>query len=142
MQNDQVFKQHPNLESYYQTSDETNFFKDSDAHVHAKSLKGKRVTEIVNENPGAANVSTKQTVTKANKTAPKLDDLTPMQKAKLRIEAIEVLETVEAVTEALKDETAKTVIAAGEARIEALELDAKILESEAATEPAKTEEEE
>ena len=47
-------------------------------------------------------------------------DLTPMQKAELRIVAIEKMETVADVEDALKGETAKTVIAAGESRIKTL----------------------
>lgn len=48
------------------------------------------------------------------------ETLTPMALAKLRVEAIDKLETVEAVEEVLKGETAKSVIKAGAAKIEAL----------------------
>lgn len=44
-----IFKLHPNLEVFYQTSDGTAFFKDHDAKNHAQTLKNKKVTAIFNE---------------------------------------------------------------------------------------------
>ena len=44
-----IFKQHPNLEVFYQTSDGTAFFKEHDAKNHAKTLKSKKVTAVFSE---------------------------------------------------------------------------------------------
>ncbi len=133
MKNDPVFKQHPNLKGYHETSDGVKFFKKADAHVHARSLKDKAVKFVVNGHPVEAaekadsKTSKKEKQGKASKkndSKPQgnQDNLTPSQKAKLAKEAIENLETVEAVEAALKDENYPSVIKAGEERIEALKL--------------------
>ena len=137
---DQVFKQHPSLKSYHKTSDGTPFYKKENAQAHARGLKDKKVTEVVNPDPKSAPSAPVQkpaskkdkgsnkpesTPSKNQNTLDKLEDLTPMQKAKLRKNAIAKLESVEAVKEALKDETAPSVLKAGEERIIALESKAK-----------------
>lgn len=118
-----VFELNENLEAYHQTSDGTKFFREYDAKSHARGLKDKEIKrvkrkdEVSEENTDAP--------AKKEKKASKGKSLTPMQEAKLRAEAVDKLENVEAVKEALKDETAKSVIKAGEARIETLEKDAQ-----------------
>lgn len=122
---DQVFKQHPSLKSYHKTSDGTAFYKKEHAQAHARGLKDKKVTEVVNPDPKAAPAPVEKTEQKSATSSQQLDDLTPMQKAKNRALAISNLETVDEVKESLKGETAKTVIEAGQERIEALEAKAK-----------------
>ena len=46
----EIFKQHPNLEKVYVTSDGTAFYQENDAKNHAKSLKDKTVEIVYNEN--------------------------------------------------------------------------------------------
>lgn len=105
MNKETLWDNYPNLKTFFETSNGTKFFKESDAKTHAATLEDKTV----------------KTLNRPMEDAPKSpDDLTPMQLAKLRIEAIEALETVEAIEAALKGETAKTVIAAGNAKIEAI----------------------
>ncbi len=109
MATDKVFKQHPELKQYFKTSDGAAFYKKEHASAHARSLKNRKVEEVKNTfETKAASDDTSEN---------KLDELTPIQKAKLRANDILKLDTVEAVEEALKDETAKTVIAAGKQRI-------------------------
>lgn len=145
-----VFAQNPNLESYHETSDGVKFFKAENAHVHARSLKDKSVKEVTKTSLMVDEVITEVKAKKADQLkkdetpkapdAPKTPDapkdeapeaakddqptatetLTPMAQAKLRIEAIEKLETIEAVEKALEGESAKSVKKAGEAKIEAL----------------------
>ncbi|AUS04489.1 hypothetical protein [Pseudotamlana carrageenivorans] len=102
-----VFKQHPHLKSYHETADGTKFFKPEHAKLHAKSLKDKAIKEV------------KRPVLESVEVV--LEELTPMQKAKLRVRDIKKLDTVEAVKAALEGETAKTVIEAGEQRIRAIQ---------------------
>lgn len=111
MKNQTVWDLHPKMQICYQTTDGVKFFKPENANTHARSLKDKTV-ETLKRPSGLEALEPK---------APKLDELTPMQKAKLRKRAIERLETIEAVKEALEGETAKSVIKAGEARIAELE---------------------
>lgn len=103
-----VFKAHPNLKSYFQTSDGVKFFTAHDAKTHARSLDDKSVEEV------------KRGSSKDNKTAKSKPEPSSFEKAKLRIDAIGALETVEEVEKALEGETAKTVREAGEKRIEAI----------------------
>lgn len=105
MKDKNVFDTHPKLKECFQTSDGTPFFQEHDAHTHARSLEDKEVKHL--KRPVKAIKATKK-------------KLTPMQEAQLRAEAIGKLETVEAVEAALKGETAKTVIAAGEEKIAAI----------------------
>ena len=114
---DPIFEANPKLEKYYKTADGNAFFTEHDAKNYAISLKSKKVETVerpfVEEKVKAAptgDTGTKETGKK----------LTPFEKAKLRIDAIEKLETVEDVEKALKDEKAKTVIAAGKKRIEVI----------------------
>lgn len=123
-----TFKRHPLLKEYFETSDGSKFFIDSDAKNHAKTLKDttvktvKRVDEIIKAVKEKAEAN-KTTAASSNKESD--SKITPMQAAKNRAEEITKLETVEAVKEALKDETAKSVIKAGEERIAELEADKK-----------------
>ena len=129
-----VFKKHPNLSKYYETSDGTPFFRDHDAKNHAKSLKDKTVktvergAEPVKEKTVKA-VKTSEKVEapkteKAAKTSDKKEvekgKLTPMQEAKLRVDAINEMATIAEVEKALEGETAKSVRKAGEERIAAI----------------------
>lgn len=142
---DQVFKQHPSLKSYHKTSDGTAFYKKEHAQAHARGLKDKKVTEVVNPDPKSTpsapaqkptsakpkkngnkpnsqtNKGADDTLQPSNDNAPNLDDLTPMQKAKLRVHAIKKLDSVSEVEAALKGETAKSVIEAGQTRIKAIQ---------------------
>ena len=45
-----VFKQNPNLEKYFATSDGENFYNENDAKNYAKNLKDKTVKTVLNEN--------------------------------------------------------------------------------------------
>ncbi|MGV8814747.1 MAG: hypothetical protein ACOH2D_11625 [Gelidibacter sp.] len=140
-----VFTQNPDLKSYHETSDGVKFFRDQDAHVHARGLKNKAIKEVTRGSlmvdevisevkakkvkslkPNPATEASKDEAPKTDAKSDKVDQqiasetLTPMAQAKLRIEALEKLETVEAVEKALEGETAKSVKKAGEAKIEAL----------------------
>ena len=42
-----IFKIRPNLDHYYKTSDGQAFFNESDAKMHAKTLKNKKVDKVV-----------------------------------------------------------------------------------------------
>jgi hypothetical protein len=48
--NKEIFKQHPNLEKVYCTSDGTPFYQENDAKNHAKTLEDKSVETVYNEN--------------------------------------------------------------------------------------------
>lgn len=143
MSTDKIFTANPKLQKYFKTSDGTSFFREHDAAAHARSLKDKDV-ETVKRSAGftkedfeqikqeavekikakALKPAKKKNSAKTSEGNPSGSDdskkLTPMQAAKLRAEEISTLETVEAVEKALKDETAKSVINAGKARIEAI----------------------
>ena len=86
-------------------------------------VKAKKVKSL---KPNPATEASKDEAPKTDAKSDKVDQpiasetLTPMAQAKLRIEALEKLETVEAVEKALEGETAKSVKKAGEAKIEAL----------------------
>lgn len=106
---DPVFNANPKLEQYFKTADGNAFFTEHDAKNHATSLKSKKVEKV--ERPF---------VEENTKATPVKKDLTPMAKAKLRIVAIEKMETVADIEKALKGETASTVIKAGESKIRVL----------------------
>ena len=108
-----TFKLYPDLKSYHETSDGQKFFIPTDAANHARSLKDKTVKEVKRGSKAEA-ANDGQHDSKLN----------AIQAAKLRKEAIEKLETVEAVEIALETETAKSVKAAGEKRIEELKASA------------------
>lgn len=110
-----VFDLHKNLKEYFETSDGFKFIKEADAKTHARSLKDKEVKNVkrpLNKDTSAGDGNTD------NKGS---GELTPMQKAKLRAEKITKMDDVAAIKEALKNDTAKTVKDAGEARIKELE---------------------
>ncbi len=114
MKNQDIFKRHPKMTSYFETSDGVKFFTNHHAKGHAKSLGNKDVVEVKKKN-----------LLKVSKPV-KSSDLTSMQKAKLRAEYVKKLDNIEDVNEALKGETASTVLKAGEDRIaelKALDLD-------------------
>ncbi|WP_435138906.1 hypothetical protein [Formosa sp. A9] len=119
MSKDQVFEKQPSLERYFKTSDGKEFYKHHHAKMHADGLKDKKIEEVVNPSPKPIEVSTPQAKTVANANAN--EELTPMQKAQLRVDAINAMQTVDEVESALVGETAKTVKAAGEERIKALQ---------------------
>lgn len=99
----EVFQEHKNLKAYHETSDGNRFFDVLVAKNHAKGLKDKEVKSFKREDHKSEK---KVKVVKLS--------------AEDRAKAVEALETIEAVEEALKDETAKTVLAAGAKRIEEL----------------------
>ena len=101
MERQEVFKTYPKVDEFFETSDEQKFFNESDAKNHARKLKDKHISKL-ERGVEMAKQSSKPS-------------------AEERIEAIGKLETVEAVNEALKGETAKTVKQAGEDRIAELE---------------------
>lgn len=126
-----VFKQHPNLKEYHETSDGTKFFNPHDAKNHAKSLKDNTVKTVkrgaasepeadqkTSKSAKAEKPAAKSTGKKSDKVDSK--DLTPMAAAKLRVEAIEKLKTVKEVEAALEGETANSVKKAGQDRIAAI----------------------
>ena len=106
-----TFKLYPDLKSYHETSDGQKFFIPTDAANHARTLTDKTGKEVKR---GSEAANDGQHDSKLN----------AIQAAKLRKEAIEKLETVEAVEIALETETAKSVKAAGEKRIEELKASA------------------
>jgi len=129
---DPIFKTNPKLEHYFKTADGNAFFTEHDAKNHATSLKSKKVEKVerpfVKEKAKATPPVDTEGAKKNKKTPAKKDkgdkgtekDLTPMAKAKLRIVAIEKMQTVADVEGALKGETASTVIKAGESKIRVL----------------------
>lgn len=141
---DKVFQKHPSLKKYYKTSDGTAFYKKEHAQAHGRGLGNNSVEEVVNPDPKAVsfvpakklqdeskksskgkNLKSGENLTNTNG---KLDDLNPMQKAKLRVREIEKLATVSEVEAALKGETAPSVIKAGETRIKAIQEVDKVLD--------------
>ncbi|MBU2526164.1 MAG: hypothetical protein KKC03_06155 [Bacteroidetes bacterium] len=46
MKPEQIFKQYPKIDSFFETSDGAQFFTAQDASAHAGSLKDKKVKEI------------------------------------------------------------------------------------------------
>lgn len=119
MKKQDVFTANPKLAKYYKTSDGVKFFREHDAKTHARTLKDKDVETVKRPAGSTAKDSEKKTASKAENPEGG-EELTPMQKAKLRVEAIEKMATVEEVEKALEEETAKSVIKAGKARIEAI----------------------
>jgi len=105
-----VWDLNPQMKKCFQTTDGEKFFTADNAKTHARSLDDRSVTEL--KRPKAA----KPKVVKATP----VDELTPMQKAAIRVKAISKLTTVEAVKAALKGETAKSVKAAGNDRIKSI----------------------
>ena len=104
-----VFKQHPNLKEYHETSDGVKFHTDDNAKAHAKSLKDKSIKKVVR---GKAEPEPEPN-------AP--EKVNPMQAAKLRVEAIEKMQSIAEIEKALEDETAKSVLKAGSERIAAIQ---------------------
>lgn len=127
----EVFKRNPKLEKLFTTADGTAFYNEGDARVHARTLSDKTVniitrTEAMTNKDKPYKKAPEAPKKKAEKSAQKEDDtkvadLTPMQKAKLRIDAINELNTVEEIEQALSEETAKTVLKAGADRIAAIQ---------------------
>lgn len=107
---DNVFKKHPTLESYHETSDGVKFFTESNAKNHAKSLKDKKVKEVE-----------RSTEIETPKKGTKPKEPNPMQAAKLRADAINEMQTVAEIEKALEGETAKSVNKAGADRIAAIQ---------------------
>lgn len=93
-----IFKANPALEKFHQTSDGQAFYNDSDARLHAKTLKDKTV-KVVNKGDAQATAAEDKKVKPASAT-----DV---------IAAIEAAETLEAL-EAYKGDTRATVVAAFE----------------------------
>ncbi|MBK5213633.1 MAG: hypothetical protein JJE55_08245 [Flavobacteriaceae bacterium] len=125
----QVFKNHPNLKKYYQTADGTKFFQEDHAKNHARSLEDRTVATVIRGVSGKTEAPVEKQASKAKPSkAAKAEnsgtvdskDLTLMQAAKLRVEAIEKLETVKEIIKALEGETAKSVKTAGTERIAAI----------------------
>lgn len=108
-----VFELHPNLKSYHETSDGTPFFHAHDANNHARSLEDKTVKEVKKTSSAAAEKS-------ADKPATASAKLTPMAEAKAKIEAIEAMETVAEIAEAIAGVTAKSVLKAAGAKMKAI----------------------
>lgn len=108
---DELFEKHPNLERYYETSDGTKFYKEHHAQTHARTLSDRDVETVKRKDQAKSKTKPKR---KGKK------DLSPMAAAKLRVEAIEEMQSVSEVEAALKDETAKTVKEAGANRIATL----------------------
>lgn len=100
-----IFERHPNLQRVYQTADGTNFYEEGDARNHARSLKNKEVKTVERGSESKKKSSDKES------------KISAFQSAKSRIEAINELNTVEEIEQALEEETAKTVLKAGADRI-------------------------
>lgn len=101
-----IWDVNPELKAYHQTSDGNKFHTEETAKTHARSLKNKDVKKVSRPSDAGSDSNDKGSDKKPHE---------------LRAETIAKLETVDAVKAALKDETSKTVIKAGEARIEVLE---------------------
>lgn len=106
MKSQDVFKQNPKLESYFQTSDGNNFFKDFDAKNHAKSLKNKAIKEVKKGDSKAVLLSSQDA------------QLSPEEVKK--INDIKKLVSIEAVKKALEKETSEAVKIEGAKKIEAI----------------------
>lgn len=124
----EVFKRNPKLEKLFTTADGTAFYHEGDARVHARTLADKTVATITRDDvakedsqkaPEAPEKGPKKSAQKED--GKKVADLTPMQKAKLRIDAINELNTVEEIEQALSEERAKSVLKAGADRIAAIQ---------------------
>lgn len=105
-----IFKMHKGLDKYFETADGNCFYTEHNAKTHARKLEDKNVKKV-------RRASQVDTTSQDDKKAKKLN---AMQAAKLRADIIAAVETSEEVKELLKDETAKSVIKAGEARLEVL----------------------
>lgn len=101
----EVFKQHKNLKEYHETSDGNKFHDPLVAKTHAKGLKDKEV-KVYKRKDFSGKITNKEVKLSAEE----------------RVKTVMLLETVEAVEEALKDEKAKSVLAAGAERIEKLNI--------------------
>lgn len=100
-----IFKANPNLDRFHQTADGQAFYNDSDARLHAKSLKDKTV-KVVNKGDAAAAPAEDK---KAAKPEPAVDV----------IAAIEAAEDIAAL-EQYKGDTRTTVVAAFNKKTEEL----------------------
>lgn len=122
-----IFKSNPNLQQYFETSDGVKFFREDHAKSHARSLKVKAVKTVerslgkkTDESPASTEPEATATASKKAPAAKSEKKLTAMQLAKLRVDAIEEMTTIEEVNQALVDETAKSVLKAGADRIAAI----------------------
>ena|SRR5690554_257564 len=119
----EIFKRNPNLLFLFRTSDGTHFYENSDAINHGKTLKDRSVVKVGRNDAPAKAPKAEAPKSKKEKAEKEVDtkELTPMAMAKLRVEAIEKLETVAEIEKALEGETAKTVLKAGAERIAAIQ---------------------
>lgn len=117
-----VFKDNPKLKEFHTTSDGTKFFRKGDAQNHAKGLKDKTVKTVERGSEESTKSTAKEKIAKkAEKTDQEgSETMTPMQAAKLRVDAINEKTTIAEVEAALKGETAKSVLKAGQERIAAI----------------------
>lgn len=127
-----VFKNHPHLKQYHETSDGVKFHTEDTARAHAKSLKDKKVKKV--ERSDEVLNKTEAPNPQASK-----EQLNPMQAAKLRVEAVEKMGTVAEIEKALEGETAKSVLKAGAERIASLNASKALDESEKNEETANVE---
>lgn len=111
-----IFKNNPNLKHYFKTSDGMAFFHEHHANTHAKTLEDRDVEKV--KRPKDKKSASKDQDKSQNGNKNNGTQETAAQAAKRRKEAIVKLETVEEVEKALEGETAKSVINAGNARIE------------------------
>jgi hypothetical protein len=121
-QSKEVFKNYPTAKVAFATTDGQFFLSENRANLHA-TAEGK-VFKIENEN--VQEKEAPKAIVKGNKNAANTNDdrAAKMQQAKKEVKAlvetIATLETVEAVNEAVKGKTAKSVLKAAAARIEVL----------------------
>jgi predicted phage tail protein len=123
-----TFKKHPNLPEYHETSDGTQFFQMNDAVNHSKTLNDKSVETVKNTGEKTEKAADK-TEKAAKKTATASKKLTPMQEAKLKVKAIEAMETVAEIEVAIEGIKAKTVLKAAAAKIEAIKASIAAIET-------------
>lgn len=109
-----ALKDNPTAKKVFVTSDGFTFLNENSANLHATTNASKK-TLMVSEFSKTGKDEEPDRGKKGKK-------LSAPEKAKLRVEAISKLETVEAVNKALEGETAKTVKKAGETRKKELEL--------------------
>jgi hypothetical protein len=117
-----IFELNPGLKEYHKTSDGVKFFTPHDAKNHARTLEDKKVSKVLRPIKGKATNDSQVDTDTTSKTqaGPATNNVkkpNAAQQAKLRKDSISKLETVALVNKALKDETAKSVIEAGKARI-------------------------
>ncbi len=110
-----IFEANPNLKKCYQTSDGEFFYNQSDAKLHASSLKGKKVETLSRPLETIKPKAEEAQKAKEAEEAQKAKEAEEAQKTTLAADLIELInkaETEAEVDELAKGDTRSTVIAA------------------------------